>query len=528
MSLYDTSSSIVARHWQTQLALSVAFLKQLNGPIRLEDLALRSGVEGLLHNHELVEGLKKHERVRYAEKTGLFAYKPDFILSSKNDLLILLRRHSPQGGLPVKKLRESWAGVTTAIEELEREGRVLVTRTGKTEQSQEREGQMKMVFLDDIGKEKDPLDQEFRDLWRSLKTPVGDELAQELKNAGLTASSAAPPPPTTTKKAKGRKGPGSSNRRFKITNVHLKDQGIDLSKDYVPQNRKKRALPHTRGVLRAEGGGESSREASEESNAETGLSEDDDLDLSDARPAPATAQPIAEGLKGLSLGIPVGEGVATATPASTRVGQLAAASEGYESAGRDPGRAYKINPPPTDRPVRIYADGVYDLLHYGHMLQLRQCKLAFPSVHLLVGVCSSTLVEQHKAKPVLSSQERYESMRHIRWVDEVVEDAPWQVDHEFIDKWKIDYVAHDEEPYASAGKDDVYAYAKSIGAFLPTKRTNGISTSELLQRIVEGYREGDYDGKLRKIGHPELCSRQGSEAGTGYGLPHPLPTVGEQ
>lgn len=59
----------------------------------------------------------------------------------------------------MKKLRESWAGVTAAIEELEREGRVLVTRTGKTEQSQEREGQMKMVFLDDIGKEKDPLDQ---------------------------------------------------------------------------------------------------------------------------------------------------------------------------------------------------------------------------------------------------------------------------------------------------------------------------------------------------------------------------------
>ncbi|GAA5888302.1 hypothetical protein JCM6882_008574 [Rhodosporidiobolus microsporus] len=183
----------------------------------------------------------------------------------------------------------------------------------------------------------------------------------------------------------------------------------------------------------------------------------------------------------------------------------------------DPNRPYKIKPPPVGRPVRIYADGVYDLLHYGHMLQLRQCKLMFPSVHLLVGVCSSSLVREHKSNPVLSSSERYESMRHVRWVDEVVEDAPWSVDADFMEKHQIDYVAHDEEPYISSTSTDVYSFVKSIGAFLPTKRTNGISTSELLQRIVEGYREGDYDNKLIKIGHPELCSRQGTEAGSAHG-----------
>ncbi|KAK9100936.1 hypothetical protein Scep_024366 [Stephania cephalantha] len=29
------------------------------------------------------------------------------------------------------------------------------------------------------------------------------------------------------------------------------------------------------------------------------------------------------------------------------------------------------------------------------------------------------------------------------WVDEVIPDAPWVVTQEFIDKHKIDYVAHD-------------------------------------------------------------------------------------
>lgn len=172
------------RHWATQLALAVSFLKQANRPMRLEDLAFESNVQALLTNHELVHALATHDRVRHDPRTGLFSYRvplplslslpgpvhmltllahphrtqPDYLLSSKADLLALLRRHAPQGGLAVKKLRESWTGAQAAIEDLEREGRVLVTRTGKTE-SAEKDGQMKMVFLDDIGKERDPLDQ---------------------------------------------------------------------------------------------------------------------------------------------------------------------------------------------------------------------------------------------------------------------------------------------------------------------------------------------------------------------------------
>ncbi|KAF8064079.1 cholinephosphate cytidylyltransferase [Lyophyllum atratum] len=167
-------------------------------------------------------------------------------------------------------------------------------------------------------------------------------------------------------------------------------------------------------------------------------------------------------------------------------------------------RTYKINPPPTDRPMRVYADGVYDLFHFGHALQLRQAKMSFPSVYLLVGVCSDELVKSHKAQTIMTHAERLEAARHCRWVDEIVPDAPWIIDEEFIKRFEIDYVAHDEDPYAGGGHDDVYAYAKSQGKFIPTRRTPGVSTSELLERIVSGYRKRDFDDKLTKMGHAEL------------------------
>lgn len=51
----------------------------------------------------------------------------------------------------------------------------------------------------------------------------------------------------------------------------------------------------------------------------------------------------------------------------------------------------------------------------------------------------------------MTDEERYESLRHCKWVDEVVKDAPWTITADFLVKHKIDYVCHDAIPYA-AGK----------------------------------------------------------------------------
>ncbi|CAK5267576.1 unnamed protein product [Mycena citricolor] len=153
------------------------------------------------------------------------------------------------------------------------------------------------------------------------------------------------------------------------------------------------------------------------------------------------------------------------------------------------------------RPKRIYVDGIFDGLNVRHALQLRQVKLSFPNVWVIVGVFSDATCHRFGTPAVLPAVERGELLRHCRWVDEVLEDAPCTLDAAFLAAHNISYVAIEEgatvDPDTHKLRLKGYDELKRSGVVIPTRRTVGVAAaSSPLPRPRTPLVESDSDSPI--------------------------------
>jgi len=129
--------------------------------------------------------------------------------------------------------------------------------------------------------------------------------------------------------------------------------------------------------------------------------------------------------------------------------------------------------------VNVYCDGVFDLFHRGHMNHIRNASEY--GTRILVGVVSDENVKSYKREPVMTMEERMETVKTFGVANQVIPDAPMVIDQQFLDAWNIHVVCI--SPEYSSDDDNYYALPRRLGILRVMERTPGISTTDLIGRI---------------------------------------------
>ncbi|VFQ71103.1 unnamed protein product [Cuscuta campestris] len=142
-------------------------------------------------------------------------------------------------------------------------------------------------------------------------------------------------------------------------------------------------------------------------------------------------------------------------------------------------------------PIRVYMDGCFDMMHYGHCNALRQARAL--GDQLIVGVVSDAEIIANKGPPVTPLNERMIMVNGVKWVDQVISDAPYAITEDFMKKlfneYNIDYIIHGDDPCLLPDGTDAYALAKKVGRYKQIKRTEGVSSTDIVGRMLLCMRE---------------------------------------
>ena len=111
-------------------------------------------------------------------------------------------------------------------------------------------------------------------------------------------------------------------------------------------------------------------------------------------------------------------------------------------------------------------------------------------VELIVGLVSDEEILRCKGPPVLPEQERVKCVRAVKWVDDIIANVPYELTKEFVEelfseKYGIDCIVHGDDPCYLPDGTDAYAIPKALGKYREIKRTEGVSTTDLVARLLE-------------------------------------------
>ncbi|XP_071541592.1 ethanolamine-phosphate cytidylyltransferase isoform X3 [Panulirus ornatus] len=201
------------------------------------------------------------------------------------------------------------------------------------------------------------------------------------------------------------------------------------------------------------------------------------------------------------------------------------------------------------------------MVHFGHANSLRQAKAM--GDYLIVGVHTDEEITKHKGPPVFTEDERYvngpssfhvhtdeeitkhkgppvftederyKMVRAIKWVDEVVEGAPYVTTIETLDKYNCNFCVHGGSIFSddltmTADGVDTYHIVKAAQRYKECKRTEGVSTTDLVGRMLLMTRQHQQVGEAEYLverGHSDSLGTDASARSPWTGVTQFLPTT---
>ncbi|POS86895.1 hypothetical protein EPUL_002422 [Erysiphe pulchra] len=208
----------------TQVTYVIEFLKKKDEPKKFQEiLQYLSQVNADERKKRLIAKiLRQHDRVKWTPDpnlkiqtwdSGLFEHCPIINVRSEDDLLRYLQKMPNAQGVSVKDLKDGWPDCDSTIDKLEKEHRILVTRTKK-------DNHARMLWGDDPTLAH-KVDAEFQVMWHKVELPSVDELVRKLLDASQKPASEDPSKRIKAApkvKEKKKRAPRSGG---KTTNTHM-------------------------------------------------------------------------------------------------------------------------------------------------------------------------------------------------------------------------------------------------------------------------------------------------------------------
>jgi ethanolamine-phosphate cytidylyltransferase len=107
----------------------------------------------------------------------------------------------------------------------------------------------------------------------------------------------------------------------------------------------------------------------------------------------------------------------------------------------------------------------------------------------------------------MTLEERVGIVKAIKYVDEIIEAAPFSITLELLEKYNCEYQVHgDDISYNSEGVDSA-KIIKDAGRFLEFKRTEGVSSTDIIGKLLTLSKSRQFESLVNPLSTEQYAER---------------------